>query len=169
MSRSGTRAGSSVLVRECLDWRDWKPLRLEALADTPIGFGELHADAQLLTDDEWEARWARPGLRLLAYDADDAVVGMAGGFRTEQDVPVLFGVYVRPAARGRGVLAALVDVVAQWCAPDALTLEVHVDNARARAAYARLGFAETGRRRPEGIDGGDLLEMVSLPAEPRLR
>ena len=145
-------------------------MRLEALADTPIGFGELHADALLLTDDDWEARWQRPGLRLLAYDDQGSPVGMAGGFHGEDGAPVLFGVYVRPAARGRGVLDALVEVVEQWCAPAPLTLEVHVDNAPARAAYARLGFVETGKRRPEGIDGGDLLEMVRpLPAERGLR
>jgi RimJ/RimL family protein N-acetyltransferase len=85
---------------------------------------------------------------------------MAGGFRREDGVPVLFGVYVRPAARGSGALEALVDAVSDWAAPDPLTLHVHVDNARAHAAYLRLGFQETGERMVAGgIDGQDLLEM----------
>jgi GNAT superfamily N-acetyltransferase len=151
-----------VRVEPCTDWREWRPIRLEALADTPIGFGELHADAAALTDADWEERWARPGLRVLAYDHTTPVgpVGMAGGFRREDGVPVLFGVYVRPAARGRGVLEALVDEVAAWCAPDPLVLDVHEDNAPAHAAYLRLGFVETGERTSGGgIDGRDLLEM----------
>jgi GNAT superfamily N-acetyltransferase len=158
-----------VLVSEVLDWHAWKPLRLEALADTPIGFGELHADAAAQTDDEWEARWARPGLRLIAYDGAEPL-GMAGGFRREDGVPLLFGVYVRPAARGSGVLEALVDRVAAWAAPDPLYLDVHVDNAPARSAYLRLGFVEDGSVTPGGgIDGRDLVGMVRQPGAPPLQ
>jgi ribosomal protein S18 acetylase RimI-like enzyme len=42
-----------------------------------------------------------------------------------------------------------------------LVLEVHEDNARARAAYRRLGFAETGATRPYPLPpGGAELEMA---------
>ena len=42
-----------------------------------------------------------------------------------------------------------------------LRLEVHEDNGPARAAYARLGFADTGVRRPYPLDPtGDELEMA---------
>ena len=147
-------------VEVVTDWRTWKPMRLEALADTPIGFGELHADAAAMTDEEWETRWARPGLRLLAYDGEEPL-GMAGGFVREDGIKVLFGVYVRPEARGAGVLEALVDRVQQWAAPDPLHLDVHVDNGPARSAYRRLGFVEDGTGTPGGgIDGRDLVGMV---------
>jgi GNAT superfamily N-acetyltransferase len=157
---------AELRVREVRDWRDWKPLRIEALADTPIGFGELHADAVALSDEEWATRWARPGLRLIAYDGADPV-GMAGGFRREDGVPVLFGVFVRPAARGTGVLDALVERVATWAAPDALHLDVHVENWPALSAYLRLGFVRDGSvTAGGGIDGKDLFGMVrSLQAE----
>ena len=148
------------VVREVTDWREWKPMRLEALADTPIGFGELHADAVALTDEEWEVRWARPGLRVMAFDGDEPL-GMAGGFLRDDGQRVLVGVYVRPAARGQGVLGALVDVVQAWAAPADLHLDVHVDNTRARRAYEKLGFVPDGLDQPgHGIDGGDLLGMT---------
>jgi GNAT superfamily N-acetyltransferase len=161
---------AEVRVEECTDWRTWKPLRLEALADTPIGFGELHADAAALPDAQWAARWARPGLRLIGYDGTQPV-GMAGGFVREARGHVLFGVYVRPAARGRGVLEALVDRVQAWAAPEPLHLDVHVDNGPARAAYRRLGFVEDGSVTVGGgIDGRDLLGMArALQAGQRLR
>ena len=142
------------------DWRRWRDLRLEALQDTPIGYGELYADAVQLPDEEWQTRALRPGVKAIAYDGEDPV-GMAGGFVGEDGSPVLFGVYVRPSARGAGVLRALVDAVAAWAAPVPLTLEVHVDNPRALRAYEKLGFALTGDRRAgAGIDGGDLLRMA---------
>ena len=95
----------------------------------------------------------------MAYDGR-VPLGMAGGFRDEEDVPILFGVYVRPEVRGGDVLAALVDVVAGGAAPEPLTLDVHVDNVRARRAYEKLGFTMTGETTPAGgIDGRDLLRM----------
>jgi RimJ/RimL family protein N-acetyltransferase len=154
-----------VLVSECARWQDWKPVRLEALADTPIGFGELHADALALDDEQWEQRWTRPGLRLLARDEHGEPLGMAGGFRDPEGRPVLFAVFVRPAVRGQGVLEALVDAVQAWCAPEVLHLAVHQDNHRAHAAYLRLGFADTGEVRVgEGIDGRDLVGMSRPPS-----
>jgi GNAT superfamily N-acetyltransferase len=151
-----------VEVSTDADWRVWRDLRLEALADTPIGFAELHADAVLRSDEEWEDRINHPpspGMRVIAYD-DDRPVGMAGGFVNDEGVPILFGVYVQPASRGGAVLAALVEVVAGWAAPEPLTLSVHVDNVRARRAYEKLGFALTGKTTlGGGIDGGDLLRM----------
>ena len=97
-------------------------------------------------------------MRCLAY-GESGPLGMAGGFRRETGEPVLFGVYVRPTARGQGVLAALVDEVVAWAAPDPLVLDVHVDNHRAHRAYLKLGFLETGGTLGGGIDGRDLLEM----------
>jgi len=160
MSRAGVR------VVEVTTWQEWKPLRLEALADTPIGFGELHADAVALSDEEWASRWTRPGLRLIAYEGHEPL-GMAGGFVHEDGRRILFGVYVRPAARGQGVLDALVDRVQAWAAPEPLHLDVHVDNGPARSKYERTGWTYDGRVTPGGgIDGGDLLGMVrSLRAE----
>lgn len=141
------------------DWAAWRDLRLEALADTPIGFAEWHADALLLGEDDWRTRLSRPGVRFLAYDGARAV-GMAGGFRDETGEPILFAVFVTPVARGAGVLQALVDAVAAWAAPDPLVLDVHVDNARARRAYEKLGFVLTGETTPGGgIDGRDLQRM----------
>ena len=148
-------------VEECTDWRAWRALRLEALADTPIGYGETLADAQARTDEEWAERWVAlsSGPRFLAYDGGTAV-GLAGGFVRDDGVRALFGVYVRPQDRGRGVLGALVDAVQAWAAPHELHLDVHVDNRRGRRAYEKLGFTPDGRDQPgHGIDGGDLEGM----------
>jgi ribosomal protein S18 acetylase RimI-like enzyme len=54
------------------------------------------------------------------------------------------GLFVDPAAQGRGVGRALVRAAAAEIG--ALEVEVYAANAGARAFYARLGFVETGRR-----------------------
>lgn len=153
------RAETRVEVLTPADWRAWRDLRCEGLADTPIGFGELYADALLRTDDDWQASMRRPGIRVMAFE-DAEPLGLAGGFHNDEAVPVLFGVYVRPTARGRGVLGELVSVVSSWAAPDPLTLDVHEDNHRAHAAYNKLGFVDTGQLSVGGgIDGRDLVHM----------
>jgi ribosomal protein S18 acetylase RimI-like enzyme len=75
----------------------------------------------------------------------------------------LAAVYVAPAYRGVGLLTELAERCIGWAreqGADVLRLEVHESNARARAAYARLGFTETGDRQPYPLDpGGDELMM----------
>ena len=86
----------------------------------------------------------------------------------------LAAVYVQPVERGAGLLGRLVDGLAAHAAAGGgtvLRLEVHEDNPRARAAYRRLGFVETGGRRPYPLGEGDELEMERalerVPDRPR--
>ena len=158
-----------VLVRRVApgDWAAVRDLRLEALADTPIAYLETLDAARALDDDDWQAR-ARRGaqggdsVQALVLSGERPVatcVGFVGG-----GTAWLAAVYVTPAWRGRGLLAPLVEQVVAWSREQGqsrLSLEVHEDNAAARAAYARLGFVETGVRRPYPLDpSGAELEMV---------
>jgi ribosomal protein S18 acetylase RimI-like enzyme len=86
--------------------------------------------AGLLSDGEHEA-W-------LAEDAG-AVVGFAILTATWLD-----GLYVDPAAQGRGVGTALLEL-AQALRPDGFGLWVFETNLPARALYARHGFVEVER------------------------
>jgi RimJ/RimL family protein N-acetyltransferase len=149
------------------DWPRTRALRLEALADTPIGFLETLEQAQQLDDQVWQDRAARgadggDSFQVVAWDGDRPLgtcVSYVGDGRAW-----LAAVYVTPAARGRGLLTELVQRCADWARerdqPE-LVLEVHEDNARARRAYEKLGFAETGRVRPYPLDPTrSELEMV---------
>jgi hypothetical protein len=125
------------------DWPRLKALRLEALADTPIGFLETLEQAEQLEDGVWQARAARgaeggDSLQVVAWDGGRPV-----------------GTCVSFVGDGRAW------PVAVYVSPTALVLEVHEDNARARAAYDELGFVETGATRPYPLDPSrSELEMV---------
>lgn len=77
---------------------------------------------------------------------------------------------VAPAARRRGIGAALLEAALGWAAAhggQAAFLEVAEGNAPARALYARAGFLPAGRRRRYYADGGDALILrcsLSRPA-----
>jgi GNAT superfamily N-acetyltransferase len=74
----------------------------------------------------------------------------------------LVSMYVRPAGRGSGVAAALVDAAAAWARSrgyPALFLWVTESNVAARRLYERCGFTPTGDRQP----------LPSDPAIPEIR
>ena len=149
------------------DWPALRALRLEALEDSPVAFCEALEGARSLADDAWQARAARgsvggDSVQLMAF-AGGRPVATSVGF-VEDGRACLAAVYVTPAHRGRGLLSRLLDGVTAWAREqgcDELVLEVHEDNAPARAAYARLGFVDTGVRRPYPLDpSGEELEMA---------
>ena len=143
------------------DWADWRELRLQALLDTPLGFVRTHAESAVLGEDDWRAWLAELGGAWLVRDGARRPVAMAAVW--EEDGLVWLGaVFVAPALRGHGLLDALVAAaVARASAAGVLRLEVHEDNGQARRAYARLGFEETGARRPYPLGPDrDEVEMV---------
>jgi GNAT superfamily N-acetyltransferase len=132
-----------------------RALRLEMLADSPLAFLETLAQAAARPHEDFRRRitQASTGRSLAQFVADPGgpLVGHAGGTVLAEDpgTTVVFAVYVTPARRGTGVLADLVEAVADWsrtCGRPELMLEVVVGNDRAVRAYERLGFTDTGVR-----------------------
>lgn len=140
-------------------------LRLEALQDPAAGiaFLETHDDAAARPREFWDERAAGAALSGSAAqfvaEAGRSWIGTVTILIPEAGVPDYFGrirnegtalavaVYVSPAHRGRGVLDELFARASAWAVGQGcreLVLDVHEDNARARAAYARLGFVPTG-------------------------
>jgi ribosomal protein S18 acetylase RimI-like enzyme len=144
-------------VRES-DWPDLRTLRLEALADTPLAYLETLEQAQRMDDDAWRARAARgaeggDSFQVMAWD-EVRPVATSVAFLDDRGA-WLAAVYVAPGHRGQGLLAELSERCLAWCrerGAAVLRLEVHEDNLRARTAYERLGFVDTGKRRPYPLD-----------------
>lgn len=146
------------------DWREYRALRLEMIEDTPLAYLETLEHARAQPESDWRARTARaeqPGST--AYVAVEPVTGrwlgaMNAFVAADRTRVMLVSVYITPDARGRaaGVADMLLDAIIAWArdrpGARALRLEVHEDNPRARAFYARRGFALTGRSVPYALD-----------------
>ena len=136
------------------DVADYRAIRLAALKDSPEAFGSTCEAEAGLSQAAFAERLATTTV-LGAYDGA-RIVGMVG-FKQQTIAKLahkgfVWGFYVSPEVRGRGVGAALVDgvVVAATGVVEQLTLSVVQGNAAALALYARCGF-ETYRIEPRAL------------------
>jgi ribosomal protein S18 acetylase RimI-like enzyme len=116
-----------------------RPLRLRALREDPDAFGSTLEREQNRPDADWDF-WVRDSL--IAFDGDTAV-GMAN-LKLDADGAQLFGMWVAPEARGKGVGELLVDALIERAGDRQITLCVAETAPAARRLYERMGFTPTG-------------------------
>ena len=126
------------------DWEVLREIRLASLLDAPTAFGTTYAANAANTEAQWRDRAAGrgPGRFVLAF-VDGAAVGMAGAVVNAAGEFGLIAMWVRPAYRGAGVAAALVEATkanATARGYSRVVLDVSPDNERATAFYKKLGF-----------------------------
>jgi ribosomal protein S18 acetylase RimI-like enzyme len=139
------------------DAAELRALRLRALADAPGAFAIAADTESARPDREWEelARESERADSVVVYAAIDGGrwLGMAAGrwHDREQGIAHLWGTWVDPELRGRGVGERLVDAVRGWAAAHGarfLRLGVITAEGDATPFYERLGFARTGEVAP---------------------
>lgn len=171
----------SVSVRRIRadEWERVRDLRLDAVRDPAAAIAFLSTyEEELARDDAFwrqraEGAAAGDDVAQFVAESDDRWIGTLTVLRWKpgatdhqgREVAVargdVVGVFVRSDERGAGIIDALFDAAAVWArarGDERLTLDVHVDNARAQAAYRRAGFADTGVRFTGSI--GQEMEMA---------
>jgi ribosomal protein S18 acetylase RimI-like enzyme len=131
----------------------WKQLRLEALSDAPYAFGDTLEQVKTWSDRQWEDAFLEGDGELIIAKYDRSPVGMAR-VRRFSNAPSSAGFYsmwVRPAARAKGIGKALMNAALAWAATagvDEMRLYVAQGNDAAKRLYLASGFVETGELRP---------------------
>ena len=144
------------------DWRDWRDLRLSALAESPSAFGATFSQALGYAEEDWRRRTTNG---VVAYDADQPVA-LGAGFPEDGRISVV-SMWTDPRWRGQGIGGAVLDAVVAMGAERGLGARLFVMRANPDVArlYERRGFRRTGLVEEHG--GRIAEEMVLEPqAEP---
>ena len=157
------------------DWQDYRSVRLAALRESPEAFVATVQEEEAFDEDLWRERMRRSA-RLVAERGGEAigVVSVGRAKADEGNAGELFGLWVRPDARGSGVATRLVKHSASLAAARGqshLVYWVGTENGRAVAFASGMGFRPTDYRRPMGVvseeDGEEEIAMVlALGSEP---
>ncbi|MFF8804771.1 GNAT family N-acetyltransferase [Streptomyces omiyaensis] len=176
------------------EWERVRELRLAALRDpvAPLAFVESYEEAEARPDSFWRERAEGAsqdrGSRIRQFVAEGPDGGWAGTVTVFVELPEdgtslfgdavtvpqvdVVGVYVRPGARGSGLVDALLRTVLEWAwgldaGIERARLYVHEENARAAAAYRRFGFVATGGR-ADTVGSGEPHDLEYVLARPGL-
>jgi GNAT superfamily N-acetyltransferase len=152
-------------------------LRLQGLLDVPEAFGTTYEEDRVLPE-EVVAERLRPvrapvGRAVVGAFMGEALVGFAGCMqspkRKTRHKAEIWGTYVTPDARGRGVgrqlLEALIAEARAWEGVERLTLSVVERAGAAWRLYTALGFEEFGREPDafrQGVERDVALHLTRL-------
>jgi ribosomal protein S18 acetylase RimI-like enzyme len=151
--------------------KQFSEIRLRALHTDPTAFDSSYERELAFDDDEWRRRLAsfagHPGAVFAIFaavdtppEAPDATaappttneiaavpVGIVGIGLPEPTDAIIWGMWVAPEGRRRGLAAQLLDTAEAWAAEagaETATLWVHRSNDRAQALYRRRSYELVG-------------------------
>lgn len=144
---------TSVRSLEPADAGQFKALRLRAIDSSPTSFWPTRSEEEARPPKEVEGRIRATTLQaVFGVFAGAALIGIAG-IRRDALVQVrhkatVWGVYVEPAHRGRGIARTLVTTAIAHASENwniaQVQLCVNTENAAARHLYAAIGFSTFG-------------------------
>ncbi|MGH7243870.1 MAG: GNAT family N-acetyltransferase [Phycisphaerales bacterium] len=131
---------------------DYVALRREMLADSPWSFLASPEQDRGCDVEKVRASLGRVDAAIIGVRENGILLAVAGATREEalkrRHIAVIWGVYVTPVARGRGlaraVVARAIEVARQWPGIGAIQLAVNANAPKARKLYESLGFKEWG-------------------------
>jgi GNAT superfamily N-acetyltransferase len=126
------------------DWREFRDVRLESLADAPGAFGARLADWADASEERWRQRLIDVPFTVVAR-GEAGPVGVVSGAESEDSVE-LISMWVAPGHRGTGLAERLIQRVVAWASASErqTCLMVRDDNVGAIRTYVRAGFIDEG-------------------------
>jgi RimJ/RimL family protein N-acetyltransferase len=152
----------------------YREIRLEGLKNHPETFGASWED-ELEQPDSWWIERLESSTVFGGWTDRSPLLGVAGfyvlGPTKQRHKGILWGMYVRPAARGTGLAAALLQRVIEHARPlvEEIRLTVMASNTAAHRLYSAAGFEPYGLERRALKVGENYYddELMALPLPRR--
>jgi ribosomal protein S18 acetylase RimI-like enzyme len=131
------------------NWREWRTIRLRCLKNDPDLFGRSYEDEESQPEENIR-KYFHDGFIVGAFDDNNLLKGIAGTIINKGDrrqhKAIVWGVYVDPECRERGVFKNLMRGLIENLPPfvEQLLLDVSVNNKIAIDAYKKIGFSIFG-------------------------
>lgn len=130
------------------DWKEYKTLWLDALTSDPQAFAFSYEELAARTDEQWleKTRKYSMGSKNKIFIAKDGnnTIGMMGFFENKSGAANLFGVYIKPAYRGKKIgntlMGTTLDHLKNQTDFNKIELTVNKNQIAAVEFYKRRGF-----------------------------
>ena len=134
------------------DWQIYKNLRLEALQQAPMAFGNSYEESVTRTDDDWKTKLESKNNYIFVAQNGAEYVGMAAAYQEQgariKHTGYVWGVYVRNTYRGQNIGKQLMQAVLAELKSnneiEKINLNVNVNQIAAVKLYESLDFQIAG-------------------------
>jgi len=159
--------GFEIVELKPENWSELKALRSEAVKDSPRAFGQTPEEVRAMGESEWKKLFETG--KYFVVKEGGKVVGMVCVVRNKGEkashVANVYGLYVAPGSRGRGLGRALVERALEDLRDDStykVKLAVDSKNTGAIQLYENLGFVKCGERHAELNVDGDFVNETEM-------
>lgn len=144
------------------NWEQYKNLWLEALTNDPKAFANSYEKLSARTEEEWQEKATKYSggtkEKVFIATSEGKAIGMMGFFEKSEGIANIFGVYVNPQYRGKGVSNVLMEVILKSLKQGSdfskIELTVNKDQLAAVGFYKRHGFEIIGEIKDVKIGDG---------------
>jgi len=144
----------TIIIREAnlADIDQYRTLRLFALQESPIAFGQDYQTSLAQSTEYWQDRLREDDHSItFVVEFEQTLIGMAGIHRrplpkTKHSATII-GVFVHPEWRGLRIAESLIDACVEWARSKDVVfikLGVNAENKSAIRCYERCGFSICG-------------------------
>lgn len=151
------------------EWEIFKELRLQMLTEEPQAYTTTLAQVKAYTKEEWKKRTAGEKVAVLVVFVDSKPAGMNGFYYDKDNIPMIWGMFVRKEFRGMGLGQRLLEAAQDELKKDKAVKKVKIcvksSQIPAWELYKKTGFVEVARDKNQQTPTGTLYDEVHMEKE----
>jgi len=135
------------------DWETYRDIRLEALKNDPSAFGSCYSEEEKFPENKWRERIKNALFAMDGKKAVGTIVVFFENYNNLKHIAHIYGVYVKPDYRGKGVSKMLMGAALENIKSNKEIIKVKLEvNAKQKPAYElykKYGFKKIGITKKE--------------------